>query len=183
MPGEPAGQTALTRLTLVADKLWNRESRPQYAAICYRRTGESSCPIEILLITSRGTGRWVIPKGWPMGKKKPHEVASQEAWEEAGVRGRVRKRLGVTSPMSRGSMTVSSSRQRCRFIFSMSRQRKMTFRSAISAIFNGSARARRHLRSESRNCAASSRDWNNEKATDRRRRLQGGLKHEERKSL
>ncbi|WP_371419014.1 MULTISPECIES: NUDIX hydrolase [Agrobacterium] len=92
MPGEPAGQTALTRLTLVADKLWNRESRPQYAAICYRRTGESSCPIEILLITSRGTGRWVIPKGWPMGKKKPHEVASQEAWEEAGVRGRVRKK-------------------------------------------------------------------------------------------
>ncbi|AYD05101.1 hypothetical protein RRU01S_24_00720 [Agrobacterium rubi TR3 = NBRC 13261] len=27
-----------------------------------------------------------------MAKKKPHEVASQEAWEEAGVRGRVRKK-------------------------------------------------------------------------------------------
>ncbi|CUX06554.1 NUDIX hydrolase [Agrobacterium rhizogenes] len=92
MPGEPAGQTALARLAMVADKLWTGEIRTQYAAICYRRTDDSSGPIEVLLITSRGTGRWVIPKGWPMAKKKPHEVASQEAWEEAGVRGRVRKK-------------------------------------------------------------------------------------------
>lgn len=98
MPGEPAGQTALARLAMVADKLWTGEIRTQYAAICYRRTDDSSGPIEVLLITSRGTGRWVIPKGWPMAKKKPHEVASQEAWEEAGVRGRVRKRLGVITP-------------------------------------------------------------------------------------
>lgn len=44
-----------------------------------------------MLITSRDSGRWVIPKEWPMAKKKPHQVARQEAWEEAGVRGRVRK--------------------------------------------------------------------------------------------
>lgn len=44
---------------------------------------------EILLLTSRGTGRWVIPKGWPMGSKPGHEVAAQEALEEAGVVGEV----------------------------------------------------------------------------------------------
>jgi 8-oxo-dGTP pyrophosphatase MutT (NUDIX family) len=47
--------------------------------------------LEILLVTSRDTGRWVIPKGWPMKGKKPHEAATIEAWEEAGVRGRTHK--------------------------------------------------------------------------------------------
>lgn len=41
----------------------------------------------MLVITSRDTGRWVIPKGWPMDGKKANEVAAQEAWEEAGVKG------------------------------------------------------------------------------------------------
>lgn len=40
-------------------------------------------------MTSRDTGRWVIPKGWPMTGKCAHEVAAQEAFEEAGVRGAV----------------------------------------------------------------------------------------------
>lgn len=44
---------------------------------------------EILLLTSRETGRWVIPKGWPMKGRKPAEVARQEAFEEAGLVGRV----------------------------------------------------------------------------------------------
>ncbi|WP_234711738.1 NUDIX hydrolase [Rhizobium rhizogenes] len=48
--------------------------------------------VEVLLITSRETGRWIIPKGWSINKKKPHQVAKQEAWEEAGVRGHVRKK-------------------------------------------------------------------------------------------
>ncbi|KAJ35672.1 DNA mismatch repair protein MutT, partial [Agrobacterium tumefaciens] len=47
--------------------------------------------VEILLVTSRTSGRWIIPRGWPMKRKKPHEAAAIEAWEEAGVRGRVRK--------------------------------------------------------------------------------------------
>lgn len=42
---------------------------------------------EILVLTSRDTGRWVIPKGWPMGAKAGYEVAGQEALEEAGVVG------------------------------------------------------------------------------------------------
>lgn len=42
---------------------------------------------KVLLITSRGTGRWVIPKGWPMKGRTLSSAAATEAWEEAGVRG------------------------------------------------------------------------------------------------
>lgn len=50
----------------------------------------------ILLITSRQTGRWVVPKGNLMVGKAPHEAAAIEAEEEAGVRGTI-------SPISIGS--------------------------------------------------------------------------------
>ena len=43
----------------------------------------------ILLITSRETRRWIIPKGWPMKGRKDHEAAAQEAMEEAGVVGQI----------------------------------------------------------------------------------------------
>jgi 8-oxo-dGTP pyrophosphatase MutT (NUDIX family) len=42
-----------------------------------------------MLLTSRETRRWVIPKGWPMKKRKPAEVARQEAYEEAGLIGHI----------------------------------------------------------------------------------------------
>jgi len=58
----------------------------QYAVLAWRRSG--SGPVEILLITSRETRRWVIPKGWPIKGLKPHQAAAHEAWEEAGVEGR-----------------------------------------------------------------------------------------------
>ena len=60
------------------------DARRQYGAVCWRMRGEK---VEVLLITSRDTGRWVIPKGWPMKGKSPAETAAQEAFEEAGVRG------------------------------------------------------------------------------------------------
>jgi 8-oxo-dGTP pyrophosphatase MutT (NUDIX family) len=50
----------------------------------------------VLLITSRESRRWVIPKGWPMKDLKPGPSAAQEAYEEAGVRGETSpKKLGV----------------------------------------------------------------------------------------
>lgn len=58
----------------------------QYGALCWR-SGKDG--IEVLLITSRDTGRWVIPKGWPMPGLAPESAAAQEAWEEAGVEGAV----------------------------------------------------------------------------------------------
>jgi 8-oxo-dGTP pyrophosphatase MutT (NUDIX family) len=45
----------------------------------------------VLLLTSRETKRWIIPKGWPMKGRKPWEAAAQEALEEAGIVGRPRK--------------------------------------------------------------------------------------------
>ena len=41
----------------------------------------------ILLITSRETKRWVIPRGNPIAGLSPSQAAAQEAWEEAGIRG------------------------------------------------------------------------------------------------
>lgn len=62
-----------------------QETETQYAALCYRRAGKSG--LEILLITSRDTGRWIIPKGWPMKGKSGADCALREAFEEAGVEG------------------------------------------------------------------------------------------------
>lgn len=61
-------------------------TRRQIAALCWRKKRGG---IEVLLITSRETGRWVIPKGWPMDGRASHEAAAIEAWEEAGVQGEV----------------------------------------------------------------------------------------------
>ena len=58
----------------------------QYGAVCWRMHRNK---VEVLLITSRDTGRWVIPKGWPMPDRTACDAAATEAWEEAGVRGEV----------------------------------------------------------------------------------------------
>jgi uncharacterized protein Yka (UPF0111/DUF47 family)/8-oxo-dGTP pyrophosphatase MutT (NUDIX family) len=62
----------------------------QIAALPYRSNGAGyDAPVSILLITSRESGRWVIPKGNPGAGASPHEAAAVEAEEEAGVRGAV----------------------------------------------------------------------------------------------
>ena len=68
----------------------DREPRAQFAALPWRRTPGGD--VEVLLITSRDTRRWVIPKGWPIKGIKSAKSAAQEAFEEAGVRGKVRKK-------------------------------------------------------------------------------------------
>jgi 8-oxo-dGTP pyrophosphatase MutT (NUDIX family) len=56
----------------------------QYGAIPHRReAGET----RILLVTSRETKRWVIPRGNPIRGLSPAQAAAQEAFEEAGVTG------------------------------------------------------------------------------------------------
>lgn len=40
-------------------------------------------------MTSRQTRRWIIPKGWPIRGLKPGKSAAREAFEEAGIRGRI----------------------------------------------------------------------------------------------
>ena len=60
----------------------------QVAALCYR----TSPRVEILLVTSRETRRWVTPKGWPTKNRTDPEAAAREAFEEAGVEGAVDSR-------------------------------------------------------------------------------------------
>ncbi|MBK3401007.1 NUDIX domain-containing protein [Methylobacterium sp. IF7SW-B2] len=48
--------------------------------------------MQVMLITSRETRRWVVPKGWPMKGLKNYEAAAREAYEEAGLIGRVGRR-------------------------------------------------------------------------------------------
>jgi 8-oxo-dGTP pyrophosphatase MutT (NUDIX family) len=58
--------------------------RRQVAALPWRGEGEA---LRILLVSSRETRRWVIPKGWPMKDKTDFAAAAQEAYEEAGLDG------------------------------------------------------------------------------------------------
>ena len=58
--------------------------RRQVAALCHRGLGEDT---QVLLVTSRDTGRWILPKGWIEANEDAHEAAGREAWEEAGVEG------------------------------------------------------------------------------------------------
>ena len=80
----------------------------QVAALCWRmHKGE----VEVLLITSRETGRWVIPKGWPVAGLTQAVAAAREAWEEAGVQGVV-----AETPMGEylyDKMLRPKSAQRC----------------------------------------------------------------------
>ena len=59
----------------------------QVGALPVRKAGDGS--VEILLVTSRDTGRWVIPKGWPSKRLTGSSAASREAKEEAGVSGKI----------------------------------------------------------------------------------------------
>ncbi|GLK76477.1 hypothetical protein GCM10008171_17310 [Methylopila jiangsuensis] len=65
----------------------NSREKPheQFAAAPYRIGADGR--LEVMLITSRETRRWVVPKGWPISKLGPMGTALREAFEEAGVRG------------------------------------------------------------------------------------------------
>lgn len=62
----------------------------QFGALCVRAGPEGSD--QVLIITTRQTRRWTIPKGWPIKGLHAHRVAEREAWEEAGVKGRAKKK-------------------------------------------------------------------------------------------
>ena len=82
--------------------------RVQYAALPFRLNGKTRT--EVMLVTSRETRRWIIPKGWPHKGKAPHDSAAREAFEEAGVVGAVEKRAVGSFPyqkrLKNGGVTV-----------------------------------------------------------------------------
>jgi 8-oxo-dGTP pyrophosphatase MutT (NUDIX family) len=47
---------------------------------------------ELLLVTTRTTRRWIVPKGWTIKGLKDRAAAAREGREEAGIIGRVHKR-------------------------------------------------------------------------------------------
>ncbi|NMG39922.1 NUDIX domain-containing protein [Chelativorans sp. ZYF759] len=61
--------------------------RLQVAALPWRLGKKGA--FEIMLVTSRETRRWVLPKGWPEGMESLSEAAAREAHEEAGISGRI----------------------------------------------------------------------------------------------
>jgi 8-oxo-dGTP pyrophosphatase MutT (NUDIX family) len=63
--------------------------RVQYGALPV--TEQQGEPM-VMLVTSRGTGRWIIPKGRPEKGVAPHKLAQREAWEEAGLIGRIQRK-------------------------------------------------------------------------------------------
>ena len=63
------------------------EPRKQIAALPIRWNKDGE--LRVLLITSRETKRWVMPKGWPMRGVESWRAAKIEALEEAGVTGHV----------------------------------------------------------------------------------------------
>lgn len=72
----------------------------QIAALVYRWNAGNE--LEILLVTSRETRRWILPKGWPMTGKTGAATAAREADEEAGILGHAMKKpLGRYSSIKR----------------------------------------------------------------------------------
>src|SRR3546814_175675 len=66
------------------DRLRFRSRATQYGALPYRC---SPGGVEVMLVTSRASGRWIVPKGWLAPGLAPHLSAAKEAYEEAGVVG------------------------------------------------------------------------------------------------
>jgi len=101
-----------------------RVSNVQYAALPWRRAEGT---VEILLVTTLNTGRWIVPKGWPLAGRTPSESAAHEALEEAGVLGEVaaeplgsfhykkRRKSGEIVPCNVHVFTMEVLRQRRRW--------------------------------------------------------------------
>lgn len=67
-----------------------KPARRQVAALPVRRADDGS--VRVLLVTSRESRRWIVPKGWLVKGMKQHEAAALEALEEAGVKGRISRK-------------------------------------------------------------------------------------------
>ena len=82
-----------------ASKAKERQGR-QCAALPFAWDGDE---VRVLLVTSRETRRWVLPKGWMEKRLSPHALAAKEAFEEAGVVGEVgRRTIGCYQYLKRG---------------------------------------------------------------------------------
>lgn len=77
---------------LIRDAILTGRPVAQVAALPWRKMRPApglALRHEVLLITSRRHGRWILPKGWPIRRRNWPEAAAIEAWQEAGVLGRI----------------------------------------------------------------------------------------------
>jgi 8-oxo-dGTP pyrophosphatase MutT (NUDIX family) len=92
----------------------------QVAALPLRRAKNGA--LKILLVTSRETGRWIIPKGWSSKRMSNGKAAAREAKQEAGVEGRItpkaigryryiKRELGQSSPVEVAVYLLSVKKQ------------------------------------------------------------------------
>ena len=71
----------------MGSKAYKQRKPRQVAALVYRI--EADRQVRILLLTSLDTKRTIIPKGWPMKGLKDRDAAAREAFEEAGIVGKI----------------------------------------------------------------------------------------------
>ncbi|WP_442879685.1 NUDIX hydrolase [Bartonella sp. CB189] len=88
----------------------------QVGALIYRIRNDN---LEFLLITSRGSGRWIIPKGWPIPKKSFSQAALQEAFEEAGVRGTSDTNPIGTYEYKKSDLLIKKNGKLCVYVFAV----------------------------------------------------------------
>lgn len=107
---------------------------------------------QVMLVTSRETRRWIMPKGWPMKGRKDHEAAAREALEEAGVSGHIHRhpmgayasvRIVASTPIRSGSLTAASSAYAPWSTCSRSRKRPASGPRRMSASASGCRPERR----------------------------------------
>jgi 8-oxo-dGTP pyrophosphatase MutT (NUDIX family) len=75
----------------------------QAGVIAYRIL---DCKVQVLLMTSRDTGRWIIPKGNIDAGATPAKAAENEAYEEAGVKGTITSLFKKPEPGEARAATV-----------------------------------------------------------------------------
>ena len=84
-------------------------TKEQVAALPLRWNDDT---VEVLMVTSRDTGRWIVPKGWTMKGVKPWAAAAIEAMEEAGAKGHVAREVFGTYRYDK--ILGDGAAQRCR---------------------------------------------------------------------
>lgn len=91
-------------MSSIIQAIWTNAVRPffqrpralQLAALCHRVTKNGK---EVLLVSS-SSGRWILPKGWPIDGLSAAQAAQQEAWEEGGVKSTVANDTALGSFLS-----------------------------------------------------------------------------------
>jgi ADP-ribose pyrophosphatase YjhB (NUDIX family) len=112
--------------------------RLQVAALPWR---EGKHGLEIMLITSRDTGRWVLPKGWPEAREPLCDAAAREAGEEAGLRGfRILRLAVISTPKSLPPARKCPAKYWC--FHCMSIASRIAGKRNARALANGSAQVR-----------------------------------------